>query len=362
MNSAPTNDAPRRWWTPVLLFTLVAALAGASGWAGAVALRPADDPLAASTYTFASVEQGEVGSSLSLNTVAVWQPSPVGANQSSGVVTGVNIAPGDEVAQGSVLYTVDLRPVVIAIGDVPAFRSIAQGTRGQDVAQLQSMLQTLGIYNGTVDGDAGAGTARAIRTWQESLGVPQTGIAELGDVIFVPTLPTRVSLDTTIIARGLPVAGGEQAVRALPAAPTFTIPMTDSQAAVVPTGTSIEITAPDKSTWLAVTTEVVRDDQTQTVVAHLAGADGKPICVQDCAQVPVAGEARLASRIVTVPTVEGLVVPAAALATSASGDLYVVDEAGEQIPVTVVASARGMSVVDGVTQGTRVRVPGASGE
>lgn len=351
-------EAPRRRvgvWIGALAAAVV--LAGASGWALATVLRPAEDPLAATAFTFVSVEPGEVGSSLSLNTVAKWEPTPVGVNQAAGVVTSVAVAPGDEVAAGAVLYTVGLRPVVIAQGEVPVFRPIGAGVKGADVAQLQEMLAQLGFYGGAADGDAGAGTARAISDWQESLGLPRTGNTELGDVIFVPALPTRVSLDDEVIVRGATLAGGEEVVLGLPSTPVFTIPVTTTQAGMIPTGTEVHISTPDGGTWLAVATDQTLEEQSQNVIVGLGALGGGVICGDQCGQIPVTGEARLSSTIVTVPAVQGLVVPSAALVTGASGEVAVIDEAGERHAVTVVASARGMSVIEGAAQGLRVRVP-----
>ncbi len=70
----------------------------------------------------------------------------------------------------------------------------------------------------------------------------------------------------------------------------------------------------------------------------------------------------LSARIITQPIVTGVVAPSAALRSDPDGSVSVIDEAGGVAhPVTVVASAKGMSVVDGVAAGLRVRVP-ATGE
>jgi hypothetical protein len=71
----------------------------------------------------------------------------------------------------------------------------------------------------------------------------------------------------------------------------------------------------------------------------------------------VTGQTLLQSRIVTEETVTGLVVPSAALLSGADGRTTVTDEEAVSHPVTVVTSARGMSVIEGVPAGTRVRVP-----
>ncbi|PPF20849.1 peptidoglycan-binding protein [Rathayibacter sp. AY1A7] len=355
--STHSNTAKRTWRPFVLIVSLVAACAGAAGWAGGVVLQPAADPLVQTAFTTVSVGPGEVGSSLNLNTVAAWQPTTIGANQAAGIVTSVAVSAGTEVEQGDVLYTVDQRPVVIAQGEVPAFRPIGEGAEGTDVMQLQVLLKGLGFYNGTADGVARGATAQAIRAWQKSLKIDQSGSAELGDVIFVPMLPTRVTLDSSVISRGAAVSGGEQVIQGLSVAPAFTVPVTDAQAALISTGTPVAITAPDGTTWDAVTTDQRIDDQTQTVVVNLAGRNGGTICREACGLVPVTGESHFQSQVVTVPTVDGLVVPSAALVTDAAGEMAVIDASGTRISVTAVASARGMTVIEGVDSGTQVRVP-----
>ena len=227
---ASHRQSRARWlWLGGLGCVVIATTLGV-GWAAASVLSPAADPLEATDYTYVSVATGEVGSSISLNTVAAWSPVPAGSNLASGVVTGVAVAAGDEVSSGAVLYRLNERPVVVAQGDVPAFRAVGAGVEGVAVAQLQGMLATLGFYRGVVDGRAGAGTVGAVKAWQKASGVPQTGVVDAGDVIFVPSLPTRVSLDGEVIARGKSVAGGEEvrwlgtATRTVPGARPTTRP------------------------------------------------------------------------------------------------------------------------------------------
>ncbi len=333
----------------------------AAAWAVLTVVKPAEDPLTASPFTYVGVTSGEVGSSISLNTVAEWTPVPVGENRAQGVVTSVALAAGDEVSQGAVLYFVDERPVVIAQGAVPMYRSIGEKSVGADVAQLQQMLADLGHYNGVADGDAGWGTVAAVKEWQKSLGLEATGSVDAGDIIFVPSLPTRISLDAETIVRGATLVGGESIVQGLPASPSFTIPVTDGQAAMMPTGTRVEVTSPSGTLWEAFVTDQLSSTETQTITVNLTGTDATPICLDACAEIPVVGEARLASRIVTVEPVSGLVIPSAALVTSADGKVGVIDKAGTLHPVSVLAAARGMSVVEGVDVGTSVRLPGSAG-
>lgn len=357
------NAARRYRWQGAVIGALVAAaLASAGIWAGFTVLQPVKDELAAQTYTFAEVAEGEVGAQLVLNTIAEWHVQPVGENRASGVVTSVNVAPGEEVAVGATLYSVNLRPVVIGQGHTPAFRAIGEGAEGPDVRQLQEMLGALGFYRFTPDGKAEAGTVSAVRAWQKSLGVEQTGQVELGDVVFVPALPARIALDYEHVATGSTLTGGEPVIRGLSSAPTFTLPVTDAQAAMIPTSTRVELTSPAGDTWTAVSADQDRDKDTDAITITLAGSDGASICGDRCSQIPVSGQVQLVSHIITVEPVTGLVVPSAALITDANGDTMLIDANDKRYPVTVVAAAKGMSVIDGVDVGLRVRVPGETSE
>ncbi|MFJ8668239.1 peptidoglycan-binding protein [Streptomyces sp. NPDC093600] len=56
--------------------------------------------------------------------------------------------------------------------------------RGMDVMQFETNLATLGHTGFTVDERFTTGTARAVKRWQKSLGLPQTGTVGIGDVIY----------------------------------------------------------------------------------------------------------------------------------------------------------------------------------
>ena len=143
-------------------------LVGATvGWAANEVFSPPTDAFDSTSYSLAEVISGEVGSSISLNVVAEWTPSHAGTNLATGTVTKISIQPGDEVTQGTILYSVNLRPVSIAQGETPAFRPLARGTTGEDVGQLQGMLAALGYYSGPVDGKFLGSTQVAVRAWQK---------------------------------------------------------------------------------------------------------------------------------------------------------------------------------------------------
>jgi hypothetical protein len=182
-------------------------------------------------------------------------------------------------------------------------------------------------------------------------------VIQRGDIVFVPNLPVRVSLDPEVIARGLSLSGGETAVRGLLPEPDFTMPVTDKQAAVIPVGTRIVMSSPAGSEWQAtVAGQLVGDDQA-TVTLVLGGLEEGSICGAECGAIPVGEQSLLRSEVITTEMVHGVVVPLAALSTKPDGTTVVIDGHDIEHEVAVLARARGMVAVDGIGTGTRVRVP-----
>lgn len=335
----------------------VAALAGSLvTWAGFQVLQP-EPSSPALDYTYVEVTAGEVGSSIALNVVARWATRPLGTNQATGIITSTPVAAGTTVSEADTLYTVNLRPVVIASGSVPAFRDLSPGTSGRDVRQLQRMLTALGRLS-EPSGVYDATTERAVRSWQTSLGSVADGTVRLGDVVFVPaTLPRRLRLDPEVVATGAVLSGGEPVLSALAPEPSFTLPVTQAQSAQMPPGTPVEIDSLDGAAWTALTGEASLDPETAEITVALASAGDEPICGPQCSTLSVDQPTQLPSRVVTQETVAGNLVPTAAILSRADGSLAVVDRDGEPRPVRLIASARGQSVVEGVDPGLRVRIP-----
>lgn len=342
------------------LLALVAVTAGIVGWALATVFSTPQEVLTERPFTTAEVVIGKVGSSITLNTVAEWTPELVGSNQAAGTVTSVDIEPGEEVQAGTVLYSVNLNPVVIAQGDVPAFRQMSTGITGKDVAQLQKLLQGLGFYGGPIDSSFSSEVASAVRNWQDSLGREQTGSVEVGDIVNVPTLPTRVTFDESVLDRGKALAGSEPILSGLPVSPGFVIPITEAQASLVPPGTRVRVAGPAGEQWIGITGEQITGEE-GGILVPLKGEGDAPVCADKCASLPVSEATRLRSEVVTVEEVEGLSVPSAALRSSSNGSTVVIDEAGKEHKVDVVSSARGLSILEGVEVGLRVRVPASEG-
>jgi len=93
---------------------------------------------------------------------------------------------GDEVDRGDVVALLDEQPLVVLFGDEPFERSLEVGDRGTDVEQLEANLAALGFdADGAmaVDTEYTAETARAVRSWQASIGARATGDVPLGRIV-----------------------------------------------------------------------------------------------------------------------------------------------------------------------------------
>ena len=115
-----------------------------------------------------------------------------------GVVTGLPVD-GSALGVGDVAYEINGSPTVAIHGDIPLYRSLAEGSEGDDVLLLEENLVAMGHHLGegsttedevddgfVVDGVFDAATERAVERWQDELGVPVTGVVAPTDVLVVP--------------------------------------------------------------------------------------------------------------------------------------------------------------------------------
>lgn len=323
-------------------------------WAGRVALAPPQDPLVDAAVLSYEVAAGEVSRELSATATASWSATVALVAGSGGVVTSVNAPTGALAVEGAQLLTVNLRPVVVAKGDVPAFRSLSEGVVGADVAALQLFLDRMGFAPGSTDGRFGAGTATAVRAWQRSLSMTATGVVELGDVVFTTTLPARFR---PIVNKGVTVGAGEELGDLLAPAPDFRVPVTEDQATLVPPDASVTVAGPEE-TWAAVVAGIDLSDLEGPQLI-LAGVEGEPVCGGSCEAVPVVDVSSWQANIVLIPSVQGPVVPVAAVRTEPDGTTSVLTAAGESLQVEVIASNGGLAVVSGIDPGIQIQVPTA---
>jgi len=108
------------------------------------------------------------------------------------------------VAPGNVIIEVAGQPFFVFRGAVPAYRDMAPGESGTDIAQLQAGLEGLGFSVGAdTSGVYGRGTAAAVAAFYQSLGYKAPTVQDgpkadrraevpLSEIMFVPRLPAQV--------------------------------------------------------------------------------------------------------------------------------------------------------------------------
>ncbi|MFC9429165.1 peptidoglycan-binding protein [Streptomyces sp. NPDC056987] len=170
----------------------VVVLVGAGGWfAGTQVRSPADvaaahKPPAAGPVTVAVEERPLTATVVASGSLEYGSPRPLrlagpvgsaGGPEEEGTEQRVTKAPvaGTVLKEGDVLMAVSGRPVLVLKGTVPMYRTIAPGTTGDDVTQLQQALRRIGFEPGAVSGTYRSGTASAVTRWYKSKGYPAHG-------------------------------------------------------------------------------------------------------------------------------------------------------------------------------------------
>jgi peptidoglycan hydrolase-like protein with peptidoglycan-binding domain len=159
----------------LLVLTAAAATLAAVG-AAAVVLRdepqapPAGDAPAATT----TVQRQTLATSVTVDgDLGYGDPVPL-TSAADGTVTWLP-AQSRTIKRGGTVLRVDNRRVVLLTGVLPLYRPLTPGVEGPDVLQFERNLRALGYGGFTVDDTYSGATARAVRAWQEKLGLPRTG-------------------------------------------------------------------------------------------------------------------------------------------------------------------------------------------
>ena len=228
----------RRWPWALVAGVLVLGLAGAAWW-----LRPwealAPGAAEAAAPVTARVESATLTSEVRLSAqLGYGEALPL--PPAGGVITALPAA-GSVVATGQAVYEVAGRPVVLLPGSRPFWRELSvESDDGEDIRQLQAALAALGHYEGEADGVFGWRTRQAVRAWQESLGVPDTGVLSPTDVVVVGAGSIRIARVTARLGESgaSPATYTETTLRA-------TARLTEAQARELDAGTPVTVVLPD---------------------------------------------------------------------------------------------------------------------
>jgi hypothetical protein len=118
-----------------------------------------------------------------------------GGSSGAGIITWLP-SEGDTIERGDPVYRVDQEKVPLLYGSIPLYRTLSDGSEGDDVKQLEKNLSALGYDGFTVDDEYTGSTADAVQEWQDDLGRDETGVVKPGDAV-VASGARRVSALTS---------------------------------------------------------------------------------------------------------------------------------------------------------------------
>jgi len=338
--------------------------------AGAMLRRPAADAPARERPDTTTITRQTLVDVTTVDGTLAYGPEQPIESRLTGTVTALP-AIGATLDRGKVLFRIDDKPVVLLIGTLPAYRTLTAGhaaagagkgtgpssgpggeseaavpaTTGADVKEFETNLKALGYTGFTVDEQFSQQTAAAVRRWQQDLGLPPTGVVELGRVLYAPA-PLRVTkLKSALgaVPNG-PVLSCTSTVRLV----TAKVPEHDQSLAKV--GTKVTVALPT-GTEVPGRVQSVRtpdSDQTTTdqepTLEAVVGLD-HPAAVRDLDD----GPARV--RFVAQERKDVLAVPVGALLALAEGGygLEAIDDRGGSriLPVSTGLFADGKVEVSG---------------
>lgn len=279
-------------------------------------------------------------------------PAPI-TSKAGGTVTWLPPA-GATVGRGGTLFRADDRPVVLLYGRMPIYRPLGPGAKGPDVAQLEANLRALGYKGFTVDDKYSEQTAAAVRRWQKTLGLTESGTVEPAWAI-VATGAVRVA---EVKARlGDPATG--ELLSYSGATPAVTVDVDADAAGWADEGVRVEVILPDGSKTPGTVSTVgvkaeAKEGETAKLPVTIALASAKSLgrLREAPVQVTVTGERR--KNVLTVPVAALL-----ALAEGGYGLEVVAGTARRYLPVEVGMFADGRAEVRGagLTEGMTVGMP-----
>ncbi len=246
---------------------------------------------------------------------------------------------GSIVKRGEALYELDGQPSgVLMYGDRPAWRELTERLEGEDVRQLQENLLELGFGDDdlTASGAFDEATGTAVKAWQASLGKPETGSIEVGEIVF---LPGAVRVASQSVNVGDTVTAGLAVLTATTTDRVVTIDLAADDQALVTTGDKVDIDLPDG-------TRATGRVATVGTVAVAADAQSSPtievtIVLDDPAASGTVDQAPVDVLITTQSHEDVLVVPVSALLALLEGG-YAVEAVAADGTTSLVGVETGM--------------------
>ncbi|GAB3894390.1 hypothetical protein GCM10029964_072780 [Kibdelosporangium lantanae] len=373
----------------ILLVVAIAVVAGGAGWfVGTRVQSPADAAAShqappASLVT-APVERRTLRSTVvAQGTVAYGAPSPLALTGTVGGVEGTQLitkAPtvGATLKQGDLALEVSGRPVFVLAGEVPMYRSLTVGAKGDDVKQLQKALRALGFSSPT-SGTFDTATGTAVKRLYTKAGYdavvapddPTKVTVPSGEILFMPKLPVR--LDTVTAKAGAQATGQVGTVTDSTVVVQGTLPNQD--ASLLHTGLAVSFQLPDGTSLPGKLDALGRDAAPPTATAPDPSGGARPnddsstpgttplrfTADNPAALAPLSGQAVKVTVEVGTTGGDVLAVPVAAVVTDADGNARVhVATSGstKDVRVGLGLTAQGFVQVtgDGLAAGDQVVV------
>jgi hypothetical protein len=364
----PWHRGRRRWAIVAIVLVLIVAgtVAVVSGVFAGGAGRSGSSSSGSAT-SLATVARRSLSTQTQFNGTLGYAGSYTVLGQAGGTVTWLPKV-GQVVRQGRVLYRVDEAPVVLLYGRTPAYRALAEGATGADVAQLNHDLVALRyVDSADVDSawdDFNWATKAGVEKLQKHLRVDQTGTLDLVDVVFLPTAARVTTLQATL---GGPATGA--VLGASSTARTVSVALDPGLQSEVKAGDRVTITLPDGRTTPGRVTSVgevatapsnnaAGSDSGPTVPVQIRPTDPRATGTLDQALVEVA--------IIDQTVHDVLAVPVDALLARSGGGYAVEVVAGDgthhlvRVRLGLFDDVAGMVQASGLglRAGQRVVVPG----
>ncbi|TYB67927.1 HlyD family efflux transporter periplasmic adaptor subunit [Nonomuraea sp. PA05] len=310
---------------------------GAGPTSSAAALPPATTTVSRQTLNDTRDADGELG----------YGPVTSAMARQPGTVTWLPES-GATITRGKSLYRVDNKPVMLLYGDVPAYRDLKIGVEGKDVENLERNLSKLGYDGFTVDDEYTYDTYEAVQEWQEDRGLEETGVVELGRVVFAPGKVRVESLETE---EGQPAQPGQKVLTYTGTAKVITVQLEAEDQRMAKKGAKVEVTLPDGKTANGKVTEVAtvivpgesqNADPETRVEALVSIGSAKAAKGLDKASVDVTFTASQRKNVLTVPVAA----------------LVALQEGGFGLEVIEGGASRYIAVKTGLFAGGRVEVSG----
>jgi peptidoglycan hydrolase-like protein with peptidoglycan-binding domain len=278
------------------------------------------------------------------------------AARDSGTVTALP-AEGATITRGRAVFRLDDKPVTLLYGSLPAYRPLSTGVKGADVKQFERNLWALGYRGFTVDTTYSSSTASAVRSWQEDLGLGETGTVGPGQIRYAAG---AVRVDSLSTQTGTVVGPGTAVEQVTGTALLATVGLETSSGRLARQGAAVRVTLPDGK---VVPGKIVK---AATVVSP--GENGDPdttriqVTIRFTSAVTSMGAAAVTVAFAAGERPDVLAVPVAALLALAEGGygVQVVDGGTNRtVPVQTGLFADGRVEIagDGLSAGLRVAMP-----